>query len=421
MKLISTYCAASDQPFDARFARRWMAVAVGFFGLASVLGTLMRYYYVAEVPGIPYRYLLHAHSHVALLGWSYLLVSGALLFLLISRPKRQKVYHYLWRANIVAVAGMAIFFLYQGYGAYSIAFSTLHLLSAYAFAYYFLRDLAREPIASHTRWVQWSIYWLLVSTVGLWAIAPISMTLGKLHPLYFASIQFFLHFQFNGWLTYAMLGLWIFHRERQGIPIRIPSAGFGLLQLSLLLTYALSVTWSTPLAVIFYLNTAGVVLQVAAFYLILRALLRVANPVRSLTHWTDGLLLFGILCLVAKVVVQLAVALPAVATISYTIRHYVIGFIHLITLGAITLTGGALLLKHHLLPTHALARSGWLLLLVAFVLTEIALFGQGTLLWMRKGFVTYYSEIMVITSALFPVAIAIIAMGFYQPAVADSS
>ena len=413
--------AQSRYTFSARFVRRWMGAAVFFFWLASIFGTLMRYFFVAEIPFLDYRHLLHAHSHVALLGWAYLLVSGALLFLVLQRTRWRSEYRYLFALNVLAGVGMAVFFVYQGYGVYSITFSAIHLLSVYGFAYCFLKDLAAQPPAAHTRFVRWSIYWLLVSSLGLWAIAPVSALLGKLHPLYYASIQFFLHFQFNGWLTYAVLGLWFYHLQSRGKTVRISTLGFWLLQASLLLTYALSVTWSTPLSVIFYLNTLGVLLQAVAFYLILRPVLAVANPFRQPTHWTDWLLLFGVLCLLTKAVVQTAVALPAVATISYTIRNYVIGFIHLITLGAITLTGASLLLKHRLLPTHATARVGWMLLLLAFLLSEFILFGQGTLLWLRQGFVAYYYEILFGVTALFPVALTVILAGFARPAVPYSS
>ena len=54
-------------------------------------------------------------------------------------------------------------------------------------------------------------------------------------------------------------------------------------------------------------------------------------------------------CMAMKVLVQTAVAVPLVARMAFTIRHYVIGFIHLNTLGIMTM----------LLLTYALW-VGWL-------------------------------------------------------------
>ena len=59
----------------------WMKAGLAFFFLAAVFGMMMRYYYISEIPFVDYKYLLHAHSHTALLGWGYMFVSGVFIFL----------------------------------------------------------------------------------------------------------------------------------------------------------------------------------------------------------------------------------------------------------------------------------------------------------------------------------------------------
>ena len=410
-KAYRTY-SNSAEPFSADLKYSWMLAGIIFFLLASILGTAMRYYFIAEIPFLDYKHILHAHSHVALLGWGYLFLSGAMLFLFLKRTSNRKVYFYILVANIIAASGMAIFFLLQGYGPLSIGFSTVHLITVYIFAWYFLKDLKHNETSAYVRFARWSIIWLLISTIGLWAIAPVSIFLGKAHSLYYMSIQFFLHFQFNGWFTYGVLALLFFFISQNKKDIKIPNSGFWILQFSLLLTYALSVTWSTPISVIFYLNSLGVLLQAVAFYLIFRPLFKGYNPFKSLGHWSDWLLVLGICCLFAKVIAQMAVAVPAIATISYTIRNYVIGFIHLVMLGSVTFTGVAILVKYKLLPLNTTSKAGWLILAAGFISTELLLFGQGTLLWMRKGFINYYYEIILAATLLLPAGLATILAGY---------
>lgn len=398
--------------FSDKLKYRWMLSALIFFFVASIFGAAMRYYFVDEIPFLDYKHILHAHSHVALLGWGFIFLSGAMIFLFLKKVRNRMAYRYILAANIIASIGMAISFLYQGYGPISIGFSTVHLITVYAFAWYYLKDLKLTEAAPYSRFARWSIIWLLVSTLGLWAIAPISMLLGKTHPLYSMSVQFFLHFQFNGWFTYGILGLLIFYCSQQNKTIKIPNTGFWILQLSLLLNYALSVTWSTPASILFYLNSLGVLLQAVAYYLILKSVFKKHNPFSHYKHWTDWLLILGVACLFAKVIVQLAVAVPAIAIISYTIRNYVIGFIHLVMLGSVTFTGVAILLKYNLLPRNATSKAGWLILAAGFVSTELLLFGQGTLLWMKKGFINYYYEIILAATVLLPAGLATILAGF---------
>ncbi len=389
-------------------------VATGFFLLAALLGALMRFIYLREVPFLDYRHILHAHSHLAMLGWGFTVLGGALVFSLITKVAVASVYRRVLAGNLIAGAGMFFAFLYQGYGAVSIGFSTLHVLVAYYFAWHFLQDLKKVPPSQATKFAKWAVYWMLLSTLGLWAIAPVSMLLGKVHPLYFASIQFFLHFQFNGWFIYGLLALLFRHAENNGQLVQLPKATFAVLQLSLLLTYALSITWTTPENILFYLNSVGVLLQLLAFGMLWRGFSRRATFSFERGGIISWLFRLGIASLALKVMVQAAVAIPFVAKVSYVIRNFVIGFIHLTMLGAFSLTLIALLLHQGWLPSTKMAAKGYWLLILGFALTEAILFSQGVLLWASKGFIPHYHEIIFGVTLLLPLALLIINFSFPQ-------
>lgn len=386
--------------------------AAGFFLLSALLGVLMRFIYLREVPFLDYKHILHAHSHLAMLGWGFTALGGALVFSLIAKVADAGIYRRVLAGNLIAGAGMFFAFLYQGYGAISIAFSTLHVFVAYYFAWHFLKDLKEVPYSQAAKFAKWAVYWMLLSTSGLWAIAPVSMLLGKLHPLYFAAIQFFLHFQFNGWFTYGLLALLFRHSENNGHVVQLPRLAFAALQLSLVLTYALSITWTTPEHILFYLNSIGVLLQLLAFSLLWGGFSRSAKfsfEGGSIISWLFRL---GITSLALKVIVQAAVAIPFIAKVSYVIRNFVIGFIHLTMLGAFSLTLIALLLHRRSLPTTRIAVKGYWLLMLGFALTESLLFLQGTLLWAGEGFMPNYDEIIFGATLLLPLALLIINFSF---------
>jgi len=387
-------------------------IALGFFLLASLLGALMRYIYLREVPFLDYKHILHAHSHLAMLGWCFTALGGALVFSFLTKSASKKAYRYALIGNLIAGVGMFFAFLYQGYGAVSIAFSTLHIVVAYYFSWHFLKDLKKIPLSHATTFAKWSVYWMLISISGLWAIAPVSLLLSKLHPLYFASIQFFLHFQFNGWFTYGILSLLFRDSERNGHPVQLPKGTFVILQISLLLTYTLSVTWSTPENYLFYLNSAGVMLQLLAFSMLWYGFSYDAKFSFVQGNLVSWLFRLGILSLMFKVVVQAAVAIPIVAKVSYTVRNFVIGFIHLTMLGAFSLTLIAILIFQKSLPTSKIARNGYCLLIAGFVLTEAVLFLQGILLWAEKGFLPNYHELIFGATLLLPLALVLINISY---------
>lgn len=396
--------------FSFNFKQKWFETALAFFFVATIFGALMRLAWIVELPAsVDYKHLLHAHSHIAMLGWVFTALSGALLFMIGGNPENRSAYKKVLGLNVLAGIGMAIFFTYQGYGALSIGFSTVHLLTAYYFAYLYLNDLKRKTDrgSEHT-FARWAVYWMLVSTLGLWAIGPVSVWLGKTHALYYASIQFFLHFQFNGWFTYAVLALLIYFFKKRGKHIAIKNSIFWILQLSLVLTYTLSITWSTPETFLFYLNSLGVVLQTFALGIILYQFLKNFRLKLFGSDTVNVLLSYGLLSLVLKILIQSAVAIPAIAEVSYVIRSNIIGFIHLVVLGSVSLPLLAILVEERLIPSGKMARYGYGLLILAFFTTELTLFTQGVLFWVKEGFIPFYHEILLTFTILFPIGLLVV-------------
>lgn len=404
------------------FSKAWFGAGFGFFLVAAILGCLLRFYWIGDFTGIPYKHLLHAHSHVALLGWGFTLLSGGLLFTMLPRERADRTpYRWVLGLTVVSAIGMSITFCLEGYGMLSISFCTLHLVAGYLFSFYFLRDLRQLPASPQRRLAKWAVRWMLISTIGLWAVGPISAVLGKLHPLFYASIQFFLHLQFNGWLTFGMLAILIGWLSRRGHQVSLSKRLFMALQLSVILTYALSVSWSTPLVIVFLLNSIGVLLQLVVFGLIAYRFLPAIRAIDIKKGYLKKLLWIGLGSLAAKIIIQSLVAIPAVAEVSYTIRNFVIGFIHLTALGSITLTLIAILVSEGLLPNFKLTVTGYLLLLWAFVSTEILLFGQGVLIWLGLGFIPSYYEFIFGCSLLFPLGLALTITGFLRKKIFQDS
>ncbi|MDO9554463.1 c-type cytochrome [Rhodonellum sp.] len=390
-------------------ARQWMGWAVLFFLVSAVFGLMMRYFFIGEIPYFQFKNLLHAHSHVALLGWGFLLVAGLLVFFFVKDQKRIKIYLNLLLLNVVAVIGMALTFPVEGYGLFSIGFSTLQLFVGYGFAFYFLQDLKKTEKSNATSLITFSIYWMVLSSIGLWAIGPIGATLGRLHPLYFMSVQWFLHLQLNGWFVYVLLGLLVHFLGEKGFKINIPKTFEYLLHISLFLTYALSVSWSTPMKGLLGINGIGVIFQAIAYFFILKPIVFVLiSEFELVKDWATKLVWLGIISLGLKAFLQCLLVFPEVAQISYTIRMFVIGFIHLIMLGAITFSLGGIALKNNWLPRDASSGWGWSFLALGFLLSEMLLLGQGTLLWLKLGFIPSYHFLIFLASTLFPIGLSII-------------
>lgn len=386
---------------------RW---AFGFFFLAVCLGLVMRSYHVVEIPYFEYRNILHTHSHLAMLGWGHLMLVAGMVFGLVKEQDQIKDYKWLFLGTVIALLGMLFSFPFQGYGPISISFSTLHMLISYGFAYKLLKVIRSGENTPATRMIRLAIWFMVISTLGLWAVGPISATLGRMHELYFMTVQWFIHFQLNGWFVLGALGLILLYFEELGFQIPWPTYQEWILSISVVMTFMLAVTWAAPKPIFFQINGMAVIIQLIAYFWILKSVFNLVKT-DKLKGIARVLLILALLSLMAKAILQGLLVFPSIAVISYSIRIYVIGFLHLVLLGVMTMGVSAVAIARGWINELPISKTGWILLIAGFVLTEVLLFLQGTLVWLEMGFLPGYNFWLFIASCLFPLSLAFIMAG----------
>lgn len=391
-----------------------MEIPLFNFFLAACCGLILRYAFVEEIPWLNYKNLMHAHSHVAMLGWAYLILAF-FIWKNFAPEVSKKTYDSIFWTSEVSVLGMLFSFPVEGYGIFSITFSTIFLLSSmYFLMLAFRRQSAQKGPA--TILLKTAIIWFFVSTIGVWAMGPIMATKNGGSIYYYMAIQFFLHFQFNGWFTFAVLALFFLQLKHLEIPFGESDFKkfYYLLVVSCVLTFALAVSWADPEEALFFGNSLGVIIQLLALLYFLKT---INGTVRlALRHHIQSFAFkfyaVAFISFVVKIIIQSIVVIPSLAVVSYTIRLYVLGFIHLIMLGAITsFILGYGFSNNFMSFREGLSRIGWIMLLSGFILTEVILFGQGTLLWAGIGYLPNYYGIIFSVSILLPLGLLVALIG----------
>nr|AWJ66313.1 hypothetical protein [uncultured bacterium] len=390
----------------------WIKSALLYFFVAALLGALLRFAFVFELPEwIQYKNIQHAHSHVAMMGWlTAAFYAFSCWFFKLDRP----IYRTIFWASQATVLGMLISFPIQGYAFFSIFFSTAFMIVIYFFIYAVLKDLRQKPKEKDllsTRFLKTALFFLGLSTLGLWTMGPIMASSLRGTAYYYGAVQFFLHFQFNGWFVFVLLGILFKVFEANGIPFnrKMGDRFYLFLFISCFLTFALAIAWSTPSLFLFLINSIGVLFQTIAliyFLMILKDVSKAAK--KQFTNWHFFLWGIAFFCLTFKMFIQNMVAIPYLATISYTIHNFVIGFIHLLMLGALStfLLGLMTYLKWEV------NKWGVRIFLMGLVLTEVLLFGQGLLIWAGLGFIPNYHLVLALASLLLPVGVGVILFRF---------
>lgn len=379
------------------------------FFIAAFMGLALRFSFLESI-GINYRYLTHAHSHVAMLGWVYLVLFT--LFVHYFIPEKKPIYTNLFWLTEVAVVGMMVSFPFQGYAAVSISFSTLHILCSYYFVFLIWKNHKTNSFVTKSL-LQTALVFMVVSTAGVWCLGPAVSLQGKASAFYQIAIQFFLHFQFNGWFLIAVVTLF-FHLLTIKDSFLFRRFLLALI-VSTILTFALPIQWFAPYKFLYWMNGAGIILQLVTLYLFIKLITPklpqfLKNKSKLLVH----LLYFSLFCFCLKILLFTLSILPEFSQTVYTHQNFVIGFIHLMMLGIISGFLFSFLIHNGILTPSKKTAVGVYSFLLGFLVTEVLLTIQGCYFYFGSGMLPNYYLLLFLASSLLPLGIFFILLNFIK-------
>ena len=375
--------------------------AVFNFFIVSLVGVMLRAYPIYSISFPSFKNLLHAHSHFAFGGW----VMPALLAMLLKYfPEVAQLLPVRHLRNICLLMfmssyGMLISFPFQGYALVSIVFSSLSIVSGFYLAYTFwvgTNDFKRQtPI----RFIRAGLIYLTISAIGPIATGPLIATGQAGSPIYFNSIYFFLHFQYNGWFTFAILAIiyrMINHETKTG------KWAFTLTNVSCVPAYLLSTLWNHPGMAFNVVGGIAAALQLVAVCLIVHDVRRTPG-----IQLKNRLLQLAMIFFVAKNLLQFAGSFPYFADLAHRSRNFTIAYLHMALLGFVTLFLIGAIIHRHRIEHPAKLQFGIRMLIVCFIVTEILLILNASGYNVTIG-PLQFPALLLIASAFLPLSIFVI-------------
>lgn len=317
----------------------YFLLAMAHLLIAALIGIMLRWHFLYPIPHFNYSHWIHAHSHIAFLGWVFLgLMAFVNFYFEKSENFPRKKFIILAACIVVVNAGMLISFPIQGYGPVSIFFSAVHMILA-IYIFFLYNPFLKQEGSMGFQLVRWGFIFMIFSGIGPLILGPIVAFGYKQTQWYDFALYFYLHFQYNGFFILAILGLIIHHLEKQHPlfleNIRKPIV-YGLI-VAILLTYFLSVLGTEPPMVFYLLGGLGAVIQIVIVILILITILRYYN---SFFHreniYINILLVISLTCLETKLYLQFLSGIPAIANYVFHDRNIIILYMHMVLLGFIT-------------------------------------------------------------------------------------
>jgi hypothetical protein len=382
---------------------RWLKIALINLLIVAFLGVTLRYKILYPLPFVDQKHLLHGHSHFAFAGW----ITQAIMALLVSYLVKQQVqtnykkYRWLLYCNLTTAYGMLLAFPVEGYGLFSIIFSTGSILVSYFFAFHYWRDLNKLPFKiTANYWFKAAVLFNAFSSLGAFALT-IMMVAKVIHQnWYLAAEYFYLHFQYNGWFFFACMGLFTAfisrHIDLENVLLKI----FRLFAFAVIPAYFLSALWMNIPLWVYILVILAAIAQLVGWFWFIQLIRKNRNRLQPYISTTSKYILTcSAIALSAKLLLQLGSTIPSLSDLAFGFRPIVIGYLHLVLLGVITLFLLGSMFSEDYFYLNKRAVTGIFIFTSGVILNEILLMIQGVAAITYTA-VPYINEMLLCTALL---------------------
>jgi hypothetical protein len=219
--------------------------------------------------------------------------------------------------------------------------------------------------------------------------------------LYFTALYSFLHFQYNGWFFFGILSLFL-----TMLPTAVVHTSTGLhkgvvwMVAACLPAVALSALWMKVPVSVYLIAIAAAIMQIGGVILGWKSIRKtLSNFVLTFSLAEKWLLCLSGCSFLIRVVLQALSTIPALSKFAFAYRPVVIGYLHLILLGCITLFLFAFLYGKNIWRAHTRITH------MAFILFITGILGtEGTLMLQGFGYIGWinipYTNEVLFASAL---------------------
>jgi hypothetical protein len=363
-----------------RFSINWLRVVYFNLMIVAFIGVILRYKIAFSLPFIQQKNLLHGHSHFAFAGW----VTQTLLFLLLKQLKHEeeekifKKYRWLLIGNLIAAWGMLLSFPFQGYGVYSISFSTLSIFISYIFAIFFWKDLNKQrekTIGGQV--IKVALIFNILSSLGAFSLAAMMIKKIIIQKWSLLAIYFFLHFQYNGWFFFSCLGLLFLQLEKASINTKKLQFVFILFASACIPAYFLSALWLPIPFILYALILLAAVAQAWAWIILIKLITAAKKTILFFQTKYNYILVLVAIAFSIKLMLQLGSIIPQLSQVAFGFRPIIIGYLHLVLLAITSLFITGYFLKTMNPHFNKTAVTGIHIFVGGIILNELLLLVQG--------------------------------------------
>jgi hypothetical protein len=361
---------------------RWISILIFNFCIVAFLGFVLRSKIVFSLPSLDYNRLLDAHFHFAFGAWVTLAIAVLFIYeLLPSGPGTGPVYRWV-PIGILASSWLLLIVspLPANSPGASIC-SVIFILATYVFSWSVISGIRRAPVSRTVKLLAISaLVCLVLSSSGIFALAYLFATKSFNPFAYRDALYTYLHFTYNGFFTLGVFAL-LFHKLDRKMTAGSKQKAFHFslsLVISTVPSLFLTYLWRDPNEFYHIIAICGTVTLLFAFILFVRLAFSLREAYMHVPRLIRRVGYISMISFAFKIFLQSFTLFPAIGNAVFGDRPVIIGFLHLVFLGFVTLFLMSWFAYHGFLNMkYPFTRFALIIFTIAIVLNEGVLMTQG--------------------------------------------
>ena len=383
--------------------QKWLKITLINLCIVAFLGVILRYKIAFSLPFIDQSNVHHGHSHFAFSGWISQAIMILMVYYLHKKGQENLFKRYAWVlfANLIVSYGMLLSFIFQGYAFFSFLFSTLVIFVSYIFVILYWKDLNKLKINQNSHlWFKAALIFNVISSFGPFFLAVMMSHHYINQKLYLVCVYSFLHFQYNGWFIFACLGLFFSKLYELLGDKKSYYTIFWLFALSCIPSYLLSVLWLPIPKAIYLLVVVSAVMQLVGWIWIISMIRKNSSTIKKgISTPAKWLMTLASISMSIKLMLQLASTYPSLSQLAFGFRPIVIGYLHLVFLGIISVFILGYIISEKLMILNKTILIGITIFVSGIFFNEILLMTQGVLALATES-IPYLNVLLVFASII---------------------
>jgi len=320
--------------------KTWVSISLVNLMIVACLGVLMRSKIVFDIPFIDYNRIVDTHGTFAFTGWVTLILLSLMVFKMPSIPNHRKIYFYLLSGIALYCWTLLLTGPFEKTHKFSSYAGYFFIVVTYIFAWRFITDILKTNAGKTVKLLVISaLSCLVISSVGTIMLSYLFATKSLNAVLYRDALFGYLHFQYNGFFSLSVFAI-AFNMlegkmsEKAKRTVHIFSQLFCL---SIIPSLFITFLWHSEKGFLHGVAILGSVLLLATFVWLLLTAKVLWAEMKAIRPLLRTIVFISFTFFAIKLVLQSLTISTTVNILVFGNRPVIMGFLHMVFLGFVTL------------------------------------------------------------------------------------